>query len=174
MIKSLVPEIIETERLQLRMFQEHDWEPLCRMFRDEECVRYTLKTPQPDWMTWRWMTVYLGHWQIRGYGPYAAVEKKSNNMIGPVGLWYPGDWPEPEIKWSLTRQFWGHGYVTEAARAIQEMVVRELKWNRLISLIHPDNERSKAVAQRIGGGYEKTIPFRDGHADIFAYSLSER
>lgn len=33
------------------------------------------------------------------------------------------------------------------------------------------DEPSKAVAKRIGGIYEKTIPFRDGLADIFVYNL---
>jgi hypothetical protein len=47
--------------------------------------------------------------------------------------------------------------------------------SRLISLILPENERSKAVARRPGGEYEKTIPtpFHDGQAEIFAYRLSE-
>ena len=94
-------------------------------------------------------------------------------MIGPVGLWYPGDWPEPEIKWSILREFWGNGYASEAASAVKEMSARTLHRSRLISLILPENERSKAVARRLGGEYEKTIPFRDGQAEVFAYCLTE-
>lgn len=45
-------------------------------------------------------------------------------------------------------------------------------WRRLISLIVPENHRSKAVALHLGGVYEKTIPFRDGAADIFMYDLT--
>jgi RimJ/RimL family protein N-acetyltransferase len=170
----LIPQRIETARLHLRMFTEADWEPLCQIFRDEECVRYTTTIPLTDWQTWRWMAGYLGHWHLRGYGPYAVIEKQSGRMIGPVGLWYPGDWPEPEIKWSIVREFWGHGYATEAASAVLDMSTRTLKRSRLISLILPDNERSKAVARRLGGEYEKTISFRDGKADIFAYRLGEQ
>ena len=95
----LVPESIETARLHLRMFTEGDWEPLCQVFRDKECVRYTTTIPLTDWQTWRVMASYLGHWHLRGYGPYAVVDKQSGRMFGPVGIWYPGDWPEPEIKW---------------------------------------------------------------------------
>ena len=103
----LVPLSIETPRLNLRMFDESDWDALCQMFEDEECVRYTRGQVQPRWETWRILAAYLGHWSLRGYGPYAVVEKSSGKMMGPVGLWYPGDWPEPEIKYSLTRAFWG-------------------------------------------------------------------
>ena len=170
----LVPESIETARLHLRMFTGADWESLCQMFRDEECVRYTMTTPLTDWQTWRIMATYVGHWHLRGYGPYAVVEKTSGCMIGPVGLWYPGDWPEPEIKWSIVRECWGKGYASEAASAVLDMTARTLGRSRLISLILPENERSKAVARRLGGEHEKTISFRGGKADIFAYRLDDR
>lgn len=171
-MKTLMPETIDTARLTLRMFREEDWQALCEMFRDEDCVRYTVGKPLTDWQTWRSLAGYLGHWCLRGYGPYAVTLKDTGEMIGPVGMWYPGDWPEPEIKWSLSRRFWGKGYVTEAAVAVQQAAAGEMKRERLISLIVAENERSKAVAKRIGGVYEKTIPFREGQAEIFAYDLT--
>lgn len=169
----LVPKELETSRLQLRMFAERDWESLCIMFSDPECVKYTRGTPERDWETWRRLASYIGHWELRGYGPYAVVEKASEQLIGTVGLWYPGDWPEPEIKWSLVRASWGKGFATEAAWAVKAMAAQQLKWSRLISLILPENVPSKAVAERIGGVYEKTIPFRDRKADIFVYTLGQ-
>ena len=165
-----IPTLLETSRLVLRQFEERDWDDLHRMFEDEECVRYTIKTPLTHWQTWRMLAGYVGHWSMRGYGPYAVVEKSSGKMMGPVGLWYPGDWPEPEIKWSLSREYWGKGYASEAALAVKTMAFRTLKRDRLISLILPENEASKRLAKRLGGIYEKTIPFRDGLAEIYVYS----
>lgn len=40
------------------------------------------------------------------YGPYAVVEKATGSMVGPVGLCFPIEWLEPEIKWCLARRFW--------------------------------------------------------------------
>jgi RimJ/RimL family protein N-acetyltransferase len=165
----LMPEVIETDRLLLRQFQEADWKMLGEILSDPEAVRYTIKTPFSDWQTWRFLATYLGHWQIRGFGPYAVVEKSSGHMIGPVGLWYPGDWPEPEIKYTLNRHFWGKGYASEAALAVKNEAVKHLDRKTLISLILPENEASKATSRKIGGAYEKTIPFRDGQAEIFRY-----
>ena len=153
------------------MFQESDWDDLHEMFGDADCVRYTIKTTLTRWQTWRTLAGYLGHWQMRGYGPYAVVERSTGKMMGPVGLWYPGDWPEPEIKWSLAKSYWGKGYATEAALAVRDMVEQALGWTRVISLILPENGQSKAVAKRLGGFYEKTIPFRNEQAEIFAYSF---
>lgn len=166
----LIPASLETDRLKLRLFEEKDWDDLHAMFSDEECVRYTIKTPLTKWQTWRTLSSYLGHWQLRGYGPYAVEEKESGKVIGPVGLWYPGDWPEPEIKWSLAKNFWGKGYASEAGLAVKNMAFKKLKRDRLISLILPENHKSKKVSERIGGSYEKDIQFRDMEANIFVYN----
>jgi RimJ/RimL family protein N-acetyltransferase len=167
-----IPESLETSRLKLRRCELRDWQPLCAIFSDPECVRYTVKTPLPDWQTWRWLAAFAGHWDLRGYGPYAVEEKSTGTTMGVVGLWYPGDWPEPELTYSIARPFWGKGYVTEAGQVAKDLATQRLGWTRLISLISPENVRSKAVAQRLGGKFEKNIPFRDATADMFAYTLS--
>ncbi len=168
----LIPQTIETSRLQLRMFTDADWEPLCRMFRDEECVRYTTKhrlrigKPGAGWQA------------ISGTGTSAGMAlrcrgEKIRAHDGARGALVSGRLAEPEIKWSILREFWGNGYATEAASAVKEMSARTLHRSRLISLILPENERSKAVVRSLGGEYEKTIPFRDGQAEVFAYCLTE-
>jgi len=173
-MKPIIVEQLETPRLVLRTFDEGDWDALYAMFRDEDCVRYTVGERLSRWQTWRVLATYLGHWQLRGYGPYAVVEKASGLVAGTVGLWFPGEWPEPEIKWSLAKVFWGHGYAVEAATAVREMAASDLGWRRLISMILPDNERSKAVARRMGAHREKAIAFRDRQAEVFVHDLTRR
>ena len=173
-MKPIVPLTLETPRLRLRPFEEHDCDALHEMFSDEACVQYTIETPLAHWQTWRALASYLGHWQLRGYGPYAVVDKATGAMVGPVGLWFPIEWPEPEIKWSLARRFWGFGFATEAATAVREMAAAILHRERLISVIRPGNVRSQAVARKLGGAYEKTIPFRGGKAEVYAYDLANR
>jgi RimJ/RimL family protein N-acetyltransferase len=170
----IVPLMLETARLRLRLFEEHDCEALHEMFSDEACVRHTIEQPLAYWQTWRALAAYLGHWQLRGDGPYAVEEKSTGTMLGAVGLWFPVEWPEPEIKWSLARRFWGFGFATEAATAVRDIAALVLHRTRLISVIRAENTRSQAVARRLGGVYENTIPFRGGTADVYAYNLRER
>jgi RimJ/RimL family protein N-acetyltransferase len=165
------PERLETSRLVLRMFCDQDWDAVAEFFGDEDCVRYTTGSTQTRWQSWRTLAAYLGHWTLRGYGPYAVTDRAAGYTVGIVGLWFPGDWPEPEVKWALLRRFWGHGYATEAAAAVIAMAKGDLGWRRLMSLIVAENLSSKAVARRLGGVHEKTIPFRGGEAEIFAYAL---
>jgi RimJ/RimL family protein N-acetyltransferase len=174
LMNPVVPLALDTPRLRLRMFEEHDCDALHEMFGDEACVRYTIEQPLAPWQTWRALAAYLGHWQLRGYGPYAVVERSTGTMMGPVGLWFPIEWPEPEIKWSLARRFWGFGFATEAATAVRDMAAVVLRRSRLVSVIRPENTRSQAVARRLGGVYEKTTPFRGGMADVYAYDLRAR
>jgi RimJ/RimL family protein N-acetyltransferase len=167
----MIPESLETPRLKLRMFQLDDWQPLSKMFAREDFVRYTLKDPQTEWASWRILASYVGHWQLRSFGPYAVEEKSSGKLVGPVGLYYPGDWPGLEIMWSIAPEFWGKGYASEAAAKVKQAAI-EAGVERLISLIDPENARSIALAKRLGAVYEKTIPFRDGVADVYLHSLA--
>jgi len=58
--------------------------------------------------------------------------------------------PELEIGYLLGRKHWGRGLATEAATALRDHAFREMKTDRVISLIQPANERSRRVAERNG------------------------
>lgn len=166
----LIPERLETQRLILRTFKEDDWVDLHRLYSDRECVKYTIRRTLTEGESWRTMAGLIGHWQLRGYGPYAVEEKSTGKVVGPVGLWYPNDWPEPEIKWALSRSYWGQGYASEAARAVKKMANQYIPDISLISLIFSENERSKKVAIKIGAKFEREIEFRGCVAQIFRHS----
>jgi RimJ/RimL family protein N-acetyltransferase len=166
-----IPEEITTERLNLRIFKESDWKDLFAYYSDEDCMRYTAGRSLADWETWRSVATMVGHWQLRGFGPYALEEQNTGKVIGVAGLWYPLEWPEPEIKWGLRRNAWGKGYAREAADAVRLMGIEHLPDVRLISLIDQDNTGSIKVAESIGATFEKIIPFRNGEAAIYRHKL---
>jgi RimJ/RimL family protein N-acetyltransferase len=164
-----IPEEVNTERLRLRKFRESDWQDLFSYYSDEDCMRFTTGRPLTDWETWRVVATMVGHWELRGFGPYAMEEIASGKVIGPVGLWYPLEWPEPEIKWGLSKVYWGKGFAREAAEAVRAMAATQLPEYHLISLIVADNTNSIKLAESLGAVYEKTIPFRDSEASIYRH-----
>jgi len=166
----LIPEKTETQRLILRVFKEDDWPDLHRLYSDPECTRYTIQRTLTEGESWRTMAAMIGHWQIRGYGPYAVEDKVTGKVMGPVGLWYPNDWPGPEIKWALAREYWGQGYASEAARAVKKIAADRMPEISLISLIFSDNEASIQLAIALGAKFEKEIEFRGQNAHIFRHS----
>ena len=163
-----VPLAIETERLTLRQFAHDDWRAMHEHYSDAECTRFTFGRALTEGESWRAVASMLGHWQLRGYGPYALVENASAAVLGTVGLWYPNDWPEPEIKWALLRKAWGKGYAQEAARAVQGMAVRELGAPP-ISLIGVDNLASIKVALAVGAKLERQLLFRGNPFSIYRH-----
>ena len=166
----LIPERIETERLILRTFKEADWFDLHKLYSDPECTKYTIQRTLTEAESWHAMAGMIGHWQIHGYGPYAVEEKSSGVVMGPVGLWYPKDWPEPEIKWAISRIYWSQGYASEAARAVKRMALEHTPKLSLISLIFAENKQSAKLAIALGAKLEKEITFRNQKAHIYRHS----
>lgn len=103
----------------------------------------------------------MGHWLIRGYGPYVLEDKTTGRVLGTVGFWYPDGWPEPEIKWALARRYWGSRFASEATPAVQEAGREYLPETPLISLIHANNQASTRLALAVGAAFEKELSFRD-------------
>ncbi len=173
-MRFLIPEQVETERLMLRTFVEEDWKDLFEYYSDPECMKYTAGRALTDWETWRSVATMVGHWQLRNYGPYAMELKESKKVIGPVGLWYTLEWPEPEVKWGLARSAWGKGYAKEAAQAVLQTAKEYLPEFKLMSLISFENTKSVKLAESLGATYEKTIPFRgkDNAAHIYRHKHS--
>jgi len=171
MTEFLIPQKLETERLILRTFKESDWKDLYEYYSDEVCMKYTVGRPLADWEVWRSVATMVGHWQFRKYGPYAIEVKTNGKVIGPVGLWYPMEWPEPEIKWGLARSYWGMGYAKDAAKAVLQMIKEFLPHFKPMSLIAFENTNSIKLAESLGATYEKTIPFRgkDNAANIYRH-----
>ena len=162
-----VPRSIGTERLTLRPFGPDDWRAMHEHYSDIECTRFTFGRALTEGESWRAVASMVGHWQLRGYGPYAVVENASSTVLGTVGLWYPIDWPEPEIKWAL-RKAWGKGYAREAAQAVPGVAVQELG-TPPISPIGVDNVASIHVALADGARLERRISFRGNPFGIYRH-----
>ncbi|MBI5899773.1 MAG: GNAT family N-acetyltransferase [Rhodocyclales bacterium] len=156
-----IPDQLDTLRLRLARPREEDWAGLHAYYSDAESARYTFTDPLPEAETQRVVGALLKHWQRHGYGPYVLHEKSSAAVVGLVGLWFPREWPETEIKWAIVRAHWGKGYASEAARAVQAMLPVYLPQMQPISLIHADNARSIALALALGATLEKQLEFRN-------------
>ncbi len=164
-----IPRQLDTERLHLRMFRESDWQAMHQHYGDPVCTRYTLGRTLGEGESWRLTATLAGHWLLRGYGPYAVEEKAGGAMIGAVGLWYPVDFPEREIKWAVLPQYQGLGYASEAARGVLAMAAGVYPGQPPISFIHRDNEASIRVALAIGATLENEIDFRGGRFRIYRH-----
>jgi RimJ/RimL family protein N-acetyltransferase len=150
-------ETLETERLRLRPFVEADLDVYARICADPEAMRYIGPgTPVTRADAWRSMTQVLGHWQLRGYGMWAAEDKQTGAFVGRIGLHYPEGWPVLEVGWLIDRPLWGRGLATEGGRAAMHFAFDRLKLERISSVIRPQNKASIRVAEKLGMQAERT------------------
>jgi RimJ/RimL family protein N-acetyltransferase len=171
-----LPEIptLETDRLLLRTYRETDVDALEEMAADPIIGPFVGYAGAPlREACWRSIALWIGHWALRGFGMWAVEERESGAFIGRIGLWEPEGWPGTEVGWMLGPAWWGRGYATEAARASLDWGFGHLAVDELISLIHPTNHASQAVAGRIGESYRGEVAFRDGTTGLWAISRAQ-
>jgi RimJ/RimL family protein N-acetyltransferase len=167
----MVPEL-RTERLLMRGFRDEDLDEWAVICADGETMRWL---GQPDGLTreeaWRKLAFLVGHWQLRGYGDWALVERATGRLIGRAGLSCPEGWPGVEVGWLVERPSWGRGFASEAARAAVDWARDELGLTHLISLILDDNERSARVAETLGMRVEGRARIVDGRYDVRVFGM---
>lgn len=164
-----IPLTLGSPRLWLRFPRADDWRALQAYFGDADSVRYTTRRAFSEAETWRTVAGAAGHWALRGYGPYVIERRDDGAVLGLCGPWYPNDWPEPEIKWSLVPAARGQGFAAEAARTALATVRMHLGL-RPISLIDAENAASIALARRVGARFESSIEFRGRPAHIYRHA----
>ena len=140
---------LQTERLILRRPEPGDY-GACRAFLMSDRAEY-LGGPKSLGDTWRTFAAELGHWEMMGYGMWAVTERGDNDAVGFVGPWNPEHWPETEIGWMMfDPSTEGRGIAYEAAKAAIAHAFDGLNWRTAVSYIHPDNQRSIALAKKLG------------------------
>jgi RimJ/RimL family protein N-acetyltransferase len=161
---------LETARLRLRPWRDDDLDAYASMCADPEVMRHlgsgaTLSSAD----AWRSMAMFVGHWQLRGFGTWAVEERATHRFVGRVGLHEPEGWPGLEVGWMLDRSTWGRGYATEAGRVSLDYAWRVLGAEHVISLIAPDNAASIRVAERLGESLEGTFALDE--LDVLVYGV---
>ena len=140
--------MITTDRLTLRKPQPHDWEPF-RDFFVTERAQY-VGGPFTVGGAWRHLSMMIGHWDMCGFGMCTVTKTGDDRAIGLVGHYQPADWPEPEIGWMVYDGYEGQGIAFEAAQAALRFAYDVLNWDTAVSYITPGNDRSVALASRLG------------------------
>lgn len=139
---------IETDRLILRGPTQGDFDPFAAFYASDRAK--FVGGPLGREMSWRMLAMEIGHWVLKGYGRWMVTLKDGGEPIGLIGPFYPEGWPEPELGWDLFNGFEGKGYATEAALAARDYAYDVLGWDTAVSLVVPGNDKSAAVALRMG------------------------
>lgn len=150
------PPEIYTKRLRLRPFKDSDHASYATFLADEESTRYLGGTRDAE-TAWRVMASFCGHWNLRGYGPFAIETRESARFVGYCGPWFPFGKPEQEILWGVMPAARRNGFAAEAARAARQWAYDIGGWTGAVSYIVPGNAASEGVARKLGASPEDQI-----------------
>lgn len=88
---------------------------------------------------------------------WAIVLKKTGKVIGSVGLHPDAKRPVMKAKmlgYVLNEDYWGQGFMTEAARRVVQYAFEDLRLDVLSAYHYPFNTGSKNVIEKCGFTYE--------------------
>ncbi|HWX53186.1 MAG TPA: GNAT family N-acetyltransferase [Verrucomicrobiae bacterium] len=161
--------VLETERLQLRRYTLADLDALAPIVSDPVAMEF-YPAPLVRQGAEDWIQRNLKRYQQDGFGKWAMVLKDSGEFIGDCGCMVQDVEGEKEIEvgYLVRRDLWGKGYATEAARACMDYAFGRLGVDRVISMIRPENQRSRKVAEKNGMSCERIVFWRGYDHCVYA------
>ncbi len=145
----------ESERLRFRKLSEDDIDTWAEFFVNNDRLRFLGMddTESKEVLSGNWINKQLSRYKDeQGFGHLAVELVATGEFIGMGGI-LPrniADRADFEIAYSLLPRFWGKGYATEIAKQMMCFGIDQVKTDRLISMIVPENIDSINVAKKNG------------------------
>lgn len=161
--------LINTPRLTIREFKASDLNDFANIVADKEVMRFSVSGQLNKEQAKVYLERILDHYHQHGYGLWALIHNEHQHLIGFSGLINQqiDNELKVELGYRLIPSYWGQGLALEANQAIIQYAFKNLGLDSLISIIDPANERSLAVAKRVGMHHAKDTVFNGITVNIF-------
>jgi [ribosomal protein S5]-alanine N-acetyltransferase len=142
--------IAQTDRLILRELTPDDVDSLLEVLGDPIAMEHypapKTRAETEDWIAWA-----RGSYQQNGFGLWAVERSLDGVFLGDCGPMLQPVEGElvPEIGYHIVQREWGRGYATEAAIACRDLVLGEFGFERVVSIVAPENLASRRVAEKV-------------------------
>lgn len=163
---------IATERLRLRPLVKADVAALHRFYNDPEVRRYLWDNQQVSTETVEDIVdESQACFEQLGAGFFAIeMPDTPGEITGFCGYRRFDDGDQPELLYGILPEFWGQGFVTEAARAVLKHGFETCQMASVIAATDTPNQPSVRVLQRLGMFFHER---REYHGlDTVFYSLA--
>ncbi|WP_348732835.1 GNAT family N-acetyltransferase [Rheinheimera texasensis] len=161
-------DVLQTPRLHLRPFTAADAPAMFRLGNDPVVMRYIGSPPmQSEDEALAYLQSHpLADYQRTGYGRLAMVWPATGEIIGFCGLKWVDEINGFDLGYRLLQPYWGQGLAFEAAVAVlADTKLRPFKCphgsaqQQIFGLVHPDNQGSIRVLEKLGFVYLQDIVF---------------
>ena len=162
-------QVVETDRLRLRMFRADDGDRLAALLADPDVMRHVEDgQPKDPVVAEKAMHSIIAHWRRHGFGRWAVEEKASGEFVGFGGL--RSLFGVPEVVYHFAKAHWGKGYATELARASLLFGFDRERFGRIVAIAKPDNAASIHVMKKLGMHFEMRTSYYG--MDVVQYAIS--
>ena len=145
---------LETERLLLRPFTPDDFDALFAMHSRPDVARYLYWAARTEAEVRATLEKKVASRAIRSEGDvlaFAVALKATNEVVADVVLQLVSEeHRQGEIGFIVHPDHQGHGYATEASRALLQLAFEDLKLHRVVGHLEARNEASARVLEKLG------------------------
>ncbi len=170
-------ERLTTERLIIRRMEMDDARDIFEYGRDRQVARHVL-----------W-DAYISIAEARAYvrcmqrkyrlgepASWCIELKETGRVIGTIGyMWYQRDHNAAEVGYSLARDMWNKGIMTEALERVIQYSFEDMMMHRVEAQHEVDNPASGAVMKKCGMRHEGTLRGRlmnkGRYVDVDLYAI---
>ncbi|WP_438863039.1 GNAT family N-acetyltransferase [Neptunicella sp.] len=164
--------IVNTPRLLIRHISTDDAEFIYLLLNEPDFIRfigdrgvrnkidarrYIINGPQKSYVT-------------HGFGLWLVCMAGSNEPIGMAGLIKREGLEHIDIGYGFLQKYRGQGYAFEAAQAIMKYARTDLKQDKVIAIVSPDNIASIQLLEKLGLGYQQLVRLPGEQQDCQLYS----
>jgi RimJ/RimL family protein N-acetyltransferase len=139
--------VIKAARLTLRPPRVGDAKAITRLVNDRRIAENTARIPHPYLLADAQDFLATANGSAENLS--LLITLADGTLIGGCGI-HPGHAGDPEPGYWLGVPYWGHGYATEAARALVDHAFGRMGCERLTSRARVSNPTSRRVLEKCG------------------------
>ena len=164
---------LSTERLNIRLFNQGDEANEFKQQQDPEVMKY-IREPQTDEQVREYMKKLLSPFTGEdGVWNGFCVERKSDGQsLGGISFRYESfDFAIVEIGYRFDKDFYGHGYATEAVDALLGWLFNDIGIHKAVAKCDPENIASYKIMEKLGMQKEALLRQHYKMGDVYTDEL---
>ncbi len=167
--------LFETPRLIGRQLSRQDLPELTKILSDPEVMKYSVRGVCDENATRDFIAWCLECYESHGIGPWALVEKDSNDLVGfcGVGPEMVDGIEEANLGYRLARKYWNQGLASEAAKGVLDYAFGRRQLATVVVIIEPEHVASLRVAENAGFNEFSVIAFHGRPVRLYRLSCQE-
>lgn len=160
-MKTIGTQFIETQRLLLRPFVESDYQAMYDNWASnpDNLLHVTWYAHESAEVTKKSVATWVENYQNSDFFKWAICLKENpEEVIGDISVVDRDESVNAcEVGYTLSKDYWGQGFMTEALKAVLNYLLQDVDFNRVKAKFVTANPASGRVMAKAGMHYEGTF-----------------